>query len=313
MDIGRPSLDQLAIFLAVVDEGSFHAAARRLGRAVSAISYGIAQLEAQLGVTLLAREGSRRPSLTGEGKAILAQARAIAGEVDELLAGVRARAQGLEAELSLAVDVMCPLGLVAAVLREFQQTYPTVPLTLHVDGLGAVAGLLLDRRVQLALAGPVITGHPTLETTILAEVELLPVAAPGHPLSRMDPIPPGAARKWRQLVLTDRSPLTEGQDFGVLAGNTWRLGDLGAKHALLLEGVGWGNMPRHMVADDLAHGRLKALPLPEGGRGGYPLHAAWNRDCRPGPAGAWLLDALKERLGQCPALPSPAPGQAGSR
>ena len=40
MQLGQPSIDQLRIFLAVVDEGSFNAAAKRMGRAISAISWG---------------------------------------------------------------------------------------------------------------------------------------------------------------------------------------------------------------------------------------------------------------------------------
>ena len=57
-------------------------------------------------------------------------------------------------------------------------------------------------------------------------------------------------------MLTDRSPLTEGRDFSVVSPRSWRLADLGAKHMLLRQGLGWGNMPRHLVADDLASGRL---------------------------------------------------------
>ena len=93
----------------------------------------------------------------------------------------------------------------------------------------------------------------------------------------------------------DRSPLTEGREFSVLSPRTWRLADLGAKHALLLEGIGWGNMPRHAVAGDLAAGRLVALCLPEAARFDYRLHALWRKDSRPGPASVWLLDALVER------------------
>ena len=78
MKLGDPSLDQLRIFLAVAEEGSFGAAARKMGRAVSAVSYGIAQMEAQLGVTLFAREGSRRPVLTDEGRGLLAEAKSVA-------------------------------------------------------------------------------------------------------------------------------------------------------------------------------------------------------------------------------------------
>lgn len=308
MDVGKPSLDQLAIFLAVVDAGSFHGAARQLGRAVSAISYGMTGLEAQLGLSLFAREGSRRPVLTEPGKAVLAHARAVSDEVAALVAGVRALGQGLEAELALAVDVMCPIHTIAGVLRDFQMAFPTVELRLHVEGLGAIAELVLDGRAQLGIAGPTLAEHPQLNFSALGDVELVPVAAPFHPLARAGILAPGIARQFRQLVLTDRSPLTEGREFGVVAARTWRLGDLGAKHALLLEGIGWGNMPRHMVAADLAAGRLVLLALPEGRRTGYPLRAIWRRDCNPGPAREWMLAALTGALEGFVAGPS-----AGSR
>jgi DNA-binding transcriptional LysR family regulator len=61
-DPGTPTLDQLRVFLSVVDMGSFAAAARRLGRATSVISYSIANLEAQLGVLLFDRETTRNPN-----------------------------------------------------------------------------------------------------------------------------------------------------------------------------------------------------------------------------------------------------------
>jgi len=58
---GLPSLDQLTVFLSVVETGSFAAAGRRLGRATSAISYTIANLELQLGVPLFDRDRTRKP------------------------------------------------------------------------------------------------------------------------------------------------------------------------------------------------------------------------------------------------------------
>jgi DNA-binding transcriptional LysR family regulator len=296
VDVGQPSLDQLRIFLAVADEGSFSRAARRMGRAVSVISYGIANLEAQLGVSLFARQGSRRPELTDAGKALLAEARAVADDVDGLMAKVRSLHQGLEAELALAVDVMMPSTTLAAVLREFQRMFPTVFLRLHVEALGAVAALVLEQKAQLGIGGPVIVDHPALERVAVGEVGLVPVAAPSHPLAKMDRIAPGATRQHLQLVLTDRSPLTEGRDFSVASPRTWRLADLGAKHALLLEGIGWGGMPRHAVADDLEAGRLVELTMPEAPPVLYGLNALWRKDCPPGPATSWILDAFQDAL-----------------
>ena len=116
-------------------------------------------------------------------------------------------------------------------------------------------------------------------------VRLVPVAAPDHPLAQSEgTISAHAARDHVQLVLTDRSPLTAGRDFGVVSVKSWRLADLAAKHALLLAGLGWGNMPEFMVRDDIAAGRLAVLRLRESATGPYALQAVWRRASPPGPA-----------------------------
>jgi len=299
MKLGEPTLDQLRIFIAVADHGSFGEAARAMGRAVSAISYGIAQLEAALALTLFAREGSRRPVLTPAGEGLLAEARAVADRADALLAKARSLHAGLESALTLVIDVMVPGDVTAHVLGEFRRFFPTCALTLRIEGLGAVAACLIEGGADLAIGGPVIGDHPGLERQAIGEVDLIPVAAPAHPLARpreQGGVAPGESRQHLQLVLTDRSPLTEGREFSVLSPLTWRLGDLGAKHALLREGLGWGNMPRAMVAGDLASGALVELDLPEKPGAHYRLSALWRRDTRLGPAASWLVDAFREGL-----------------
>lgn len=287
---GTPTFDQLQIFLAVVDEGSFAAAGRRLNRAVSVISYGIGQLEAQLGLTLFQREGTKKPVLTPQGEAVLADARVVAAGI----AGMRARARGLlaglEPEVSLAVDVMLPSERLSRVLRQFSSTFPTVSLRLHVEALGAVAALVIDGKAGLGIAGPVASSIDGLERTAAGAVELVPVAAPDHPLARAHQLAPGAGRDHIQLVLTDRSPLTRGQDFAVHSPQTWRLADLGAKHALLREGIGWGNMPLPMIEPDLVAGTLVRLAMPDDPGGLFRFHAIHRADATPGPATSWLLE-----------------------
>lgn len=295
MNVGQPTLDQLRIFLAVADEGSFNRAASKLGRALSVISYGVSSLENQLGVRLFEREGSRRPALTAAGTALLADARAVADETDSLVARARSIRQGLETQVALAVDVMLPSATVASILRDFQTAFPTVDLRLHVEALGAIAALVWEGKADLGVAGPDIVDLPELDRLAVGSVAMVPVAAPAHPLAQQSPIALGEARKHLQLVLTDRSPLTEGRNFSVVSPRTWRLADLGAKHALLLEAIGWGNMPRHAVADDLAAGRLIELRLPDASPLDYRLNALWRKDRTPGPATTWILDALIER------------------
>src|SRR6267154_3030960 len=101
------SLDQLRIFIAAADEGSFSAAGRRLRRAQSVVSQTLANLEGQLGVKLFDRS-TRFPVLTDQGRALLADARVVAGNVDRFKARAKSLAGGLEPELSAAVDVSFP-------------------------------------------------------------------------------------------------------------------------------------------------------------------------------------------------------------
>lgn len=287
---GTPTLDQLRIFLTIVDTGSFAGAARTLGRAVSVISYGVANLEAQLGVILFDREGTRKPQLTVAGRALLAEARAIAQGVDGLRAKVKGLLDGLEAEVDLAVDVMVPPERLAIVLRGFAAEFPTVQLRLHVEALGAVSAMVLARTATIGVSGPLAAEVAEIDGKVAGATLLVPVAAPDHPLGRMTAIPSGAGRDYIQLVLSDRSGTTAGRDFGVVSPKTWRLADLGAKHALLREGIGWGNMPLPMIEGDLAAGTLVRLAMPDHPGGAYRFTAIWRRDTPPGPAAAWLLD-----------------------
>jgi DNA-binding transcriptional LysR family regulator len=294
-DPGTPTFDQLRIFLTVVDEGSFASAARRLNRAVSVVSYGIANLEAQLGIVLFDREGTRRPRLTEAGRSVLAEARTVAGGIDGLKAKVKGLLDGLEAEVHLAVDVMLPARRLGQVLRAFAATYPTVTLRLHVEALGAVAGHVLSGTAIVGVSGPLASGIDGLEAASVGSVAMVPVAAPDHPLARYEQIPSGAGREHVQLVLTDRSPLTDGRDFAVVSPRTWRLADLGAKHQLLREGIGWGNMPLPLIEPDLVAGTLKRLVMPDDPGGMYRFSGIWRRDRPPGPAASWLIREFVDR------------------
>ena len=293
-DPRAPTLDQLRVFHAIVEAGSFVGAARRLGRATSVVSYAVANLEAQLGLELFDRSTTRKPHLTDAGRAILSDSRAIAMGLDGLLAKARGLIAGLEAEVAIVVDVMLPIQRLVEVLDAFRADFPTVALRLYVEALGAVAQLVLDGVASVGVSGA-LTLHPDgLEQSPLGVVKLIPVASPSHPLSRQKgPLSTSAARAHVQLVLTDRSPLTEGQEFGVIAVQTWRLADLGAKHALLLAGVGWGSMPEAMVREDLAAGRLVRLAVDAWDNVLYPLQSLHRTERPPGPAARWLVERLR--------------------
>src|SRR3984957_12984514 len=190
---GFPTIDQLKVLLTVVETGSFTAAAKRLNRAVSAISYTIATLEQQLGIALFDREGSRTPVLTKAGAAVLSKARVVAVGVDDLRASVRSLLKGVEAEVTLVVDVMLPSVRLVDAVQAFEAMFPTVTLRLHVEALSAVPQLVRQGGAMIGVGGGLLDVEPDLELTHVGEVKMIPVAAPQHPLAQ-GPVAPGAAR-----------------------------------------------------------------------------------------------------------------------
>ena len=104
--------------------------------------------------------------------------------------------------------------------------------------MGGVIKLVLDRECSIGIIGslPLVTDE--LQSETLVDVPFVTVVNPHHPLAaKRGVIPASTLAKHVQLVLSDRTALTNGRDFGVLSPLTWRLADLGAKLAFLKAGL----------------------------------------------------------------------------
>src|ERR1700751_1506237 len=123
------TLDQMRTFIAAAYHGSFSAAGRKLRRAQSVVSQTLANLEAQLGVKLFDRS-ARYPRATEEGRRLLVDARSLTDNVDEFKAKARAMREGLEPDLSVAIDVMYPMDALTRAAVHSLKTYPHTSLRL---------------------------------------------------------------------------------------------------------------------------------------------------------------------------------------
>ena len=177
------TLDQLRTFIAAVDEGSFSAAGRKLRRAQSVVSQTLANLEAQLGVKLFDRS-ARYPRLTDEGRSLLADARSVADNIDEFKARARAMREGLEPELSVAMDVMYPMAALTRAAAHSRKTYPHTPLRLYVEALGGVIKPVLDRDCSIGVIGSLPLVPDELQSEPLPSIPFVTVVSPSHPLAR---------------------------------------------------------------------------------------------------------------------------------
>jgi DNA-binding transcriptional LysR family regulator len=292
------SLDQLRTFIAAADEGSFSAAGRRLRRAQSVVSQTLANLEGQLGLKLFDRSG-HLPVLTDKGRALLADARVVAGDVDLLKARAKSLAGGLEPELSAAVDVMFPDATFTQAVAAFQEEFPATLLRFDIES-SALIEPVLEGRCAIGVVGSWALVPPQLSHEALLTVKIPMVVSAQHPLARH--------RGWIPItVLAEHVQIShvDPGDLSLIARakypKIWRLSHLGAKLAFLRAGFGFGGMPLHAIEADLASGALVEITpegAPTGGRV-VEMWAVYRTDNPPGPAGRWFIDRLK----QAPAPP----------
>ena len=288
------SLDQLRVFIAAAETGSFSAAGRKLRRAQSLVSQTVANLEAQLDVQLFDR-AKKYPQLTGAGQALLVDAKAVLDRMDGFKARARTMAEGLEPELSAVIDVMYPMAALTKAVGFFRHTYPSTPLLLYVEALGAAVQPVLDGRCRIGVIGSLPIIPENVHSEPLLEVPFVSVVAPHHPLARIrGVVPKKNLLEHVQLVLTDRSTLSEGRSFGVLSTQTWRLADLGAKLEFLKAGFGWGHMPLPAIEDAIARKELVKIRIEGAAKSTrMPMHAVYRKDAPPGPAGRAFIQQLK--------------------
>src|SRR5271157_5569420 len=257
------TLDQMRIFVAAVDERSFSAAARKLGRVQSAISQSVASLESHLGVVLFDRSG-RTPRLTRAGEALIKDARRLLAGADELKARAASIASDVEPELSFAVDPIFPHGPLIESLKALSAEFPKLPVSIFTENLGGSEQRLRDGAAQFAIAPLRPSGPGDLDAEYLASIDVVPVVSVDHPLAREpEPIARPTLEPYVQLVLTDRTPLTQNFSGGIVGHHIWRFADLSTRLEFLLAGFGWCNIPLHMVREPIAAGRLKRLELAE--------------------------------------------------
>jgi DNA-binding transcriptional LysR family regulator len=290
------TLDQLRILIAVAETGSFSAAARRLGRVQSAISQSIQGLEATLQLQLFERDG-KTPRLNEAGRMILNDAHELVRGAELLRARAETIVNAVEPELSLAVDSIFPSRILTASLTALNAVFPHLPVLIFTEGLGAAEQRLRDGTVRLAIYSLQVTGASDLHAEPITEIPLVPVVAATHALARLrGPIPRAALVEETQLVLTDRSSLSQSLRGNLISRRQWRFADLQTRLDYLLAGLGWCNMPLHMVEPYLESGQLVRLRLEQDTGFIAPLYFVHDQARPPGKAGRWLIADLKQRL-----------------
>jgi DNA-binding transcriptional LysR family regulator len=245
----------------------------------------------------------RRATLTPHGEALLRRARGLLGELDAIEAFAASLRAGFEPTLRLVVDAAYPRARLLAALAELQGACPQTRLELADAVLSGAEEAVLDGTADVVVTSRVprgFLGDWLYETTFVA------VAAPEHPLHRLGrEVTRHDLSLQTQVVLRDsgtRAP----RDEGFLGADVrWTVGSLEASRAAVAAGLAYAWLPEHVVAADLAGGRLQALPLASGATRRVPLYLVLVRADAAGPA-ARIAAELLHRHSLPQEVPQPA-------
>jgi DNA-binding transcriptional LysR family regulator len=284
------TFDEWEILQAVIQMGGFAAAAEKLHRSQSTVSYAIGRLEEQLGVQLFETKG-RKAFLTETGRQLLADAESYLEGFRQLERRALSMKSGGSPEIRLSVDSIYPSDRLFAALMEFSRKFPYVQLKLRIHTF-----LSADSEFSLHNAQLCLTGLATREFFVksILVATIVAVAQRNHPLHELRRRPLHADLLQHTLVVV------EGMASGILkqqprlpVQRLLRVSSLDAAIAAIRSGLCFGWVPKYLIQSDLDQGKLAILPLPMGKKREVRI----NLVRKEMTASSVEVDALAELLG----------------
>lgn len=214
-------LDNIALFLKIVEKGGLSAAGREVGLSPATVSERLSSLETHYGVVLLNRT-TRAISLTEEGRALVEGAKIVLGEVADLESHIRHGAQTLSGPIRISAPVDIGRHIVADEIDRFLTENPAITIDLILsDGYLDIVGEGID----IALRFGAITDS-TLRIRKLVQRRRIVCAAPEYLKSFGTPLKPVDLKKHNCLLMR----------FGNNLDNVWHFGPNNMKQLVTVRG-----------------------------------------------------------------------------
>lgn len=259
--------DNVQVFLAVLDQGSFSAAARSLSRVPSAVSMTIGLLEAELDLQLFDRS-TREPRPTAAALALEPLARLLAQQLAQLNRQAEALQMGLEERLTFAIAPELLSTNWADALTPLMSEFPALAVEVLAAPQTDALELLHSGRAHLALVfeRPAIDGREDFQE--MGQETLVAVMSPHYQpwLDAQAELGTGARLSVarlataRQILVASRDPQQTDLRF-VFSRQLWRTDSHLAALSLITSALGWGWLPRSLVESHIRAGQLMEIPV----------------------------------------------------
>ncbi|EKO3435122.1 LysR family transcriptional regulator [Vibrio fluvialis] len=244
--------------------GSFTAAADVLHKVPSAISYGVRQVEVELGV-LLFRRLPRKVELTPAGELFMQEARSLLRQMEELKAQTRRAAHGWQKTLKVTLDNVVKLDRMKPLVEDFYRTFEFAELQINMEVFNGSWEAISQGRADIVIgATSAVPVGGDFEVRDMGILDWAFVMSPAHPCVREQVLTEAFVSQFPAICLDDTSSVLPKRHTGhypqqrrLLLPNWY------SAIECLKNGVGVGYMPRHMAQPLLASGQLVEKMLPD--------------------------------------------------
>lgn len=289
----RITLEQWRTLIAVVEAGSYAAAAERLSKSQSTVTYAIQKIESLLDLRLFEVQG-RKAVLTAAGQVLVRRGKTLLAEAERLEQLAGSLASGQESELRIAVEIIFPTWMLLEEIERFGRQFPQLRIELYESVLGGTEELLHEGKVDLAIGSRVpqgFSGDPLLN------VRFLCCAAPSHPLHRLGRnLVFDDLKQHRHLIVRDSGSR---RSRNVLALDTEQRLTVSHKATSIRAacmGLGFAWFAETSIQAELDARALVPLPLAEGGTRYAMLYLLFADADAVGPATRNFAAGLRQRL-----------------
>jgi DNA-binding transcriptional LysR family regulator len=302
---GILNLESIQVVEEIAALGSFAAAARKLNRVPSALTYTIRQLEEQLDVLLFDRSG-QKAVLTAAGRELLSQGQLLLQAAFDLEQRVKAVALGWETELRIAVDGLINMQRLLPLIKDFyvyrDSAKAGTQLRISKEILLGGWDALIDKRCDLAIGLPYEAPMQAMlqrrfSARTLGAIEFTYCVGVNHPLANAkEPLTLEQMGKHRAAAVADTSRNITARTVGLLSGqDTLTFANLEDKIISQIAGIAVGYIPTPFAKPYLKTGELIAKRVDES-KVQAELHYGWANKPAPqtnGKALQWWLDKLE--------------------
>ncbi len=253
------TLDQLKSLQAIVEGGTLRVAAQILNRSQPTISVAIKNLEDELGLKIFDRDQYRN-KLTPQGKALYEKAKLVLGQAQSFNSLAKQLATGEELEVGIAFTTAIPVPPIIGTIRQCKEEFPSTRLEVYSEnGLGPLD--LLNDGLASVIIIPWIRNFEELESMHFMNLRFISVIAATSPLlQEYEVVPKVVMRGYSQVLISE--PTSPSSTYGALeGGDQWRANDYKTNREIIMQGMGWGFLPEHLIKEELAQGLLAPIKV----------------------------------------------------